>query len=156
VLDLVETVHDVVPTLAQVRMLLHARVEAHREEDEEAVARRFFETDSTVSLSRPVVNFTRLLVEPPPVLDVPLTRPEVERYYRDHLADYSVEDLVRVRHILVATNGPGASPDAEARAEAEKLLARARAGEDFERLAAEFSDDEATKFNGGDVGVFRR
>ena len=156
VLDLKETMRDVVPTLRQVRMPLLYRVEGRKRLEEEAEARRSFEADPTASRPRPVIHFTRLLFAPTPLLDVPLTHAEVERYYRDHLDDFSVEELVRVRHILIATSGPGSSPDAQARAKAEELLARIRAGENFARLAAEFSDDEATKRDGGDVGVFRR
>jgi len=156
VLDLKETVRDVVPTLGQVRQALRLRVEARRRQEDEVAARRRFETDSTGAFSRPVIHFTRLLVESPPIMEVPLTREEVERWYRDNLNEYSVEELVRVRHILIATSGPGSSPDVEARAQAEGLLARVRAGESFARLASEFSDDDATKVNGGDVGVFRR
>ena len=156
VLDLKETVRDVVPTLAQVRGMLFYRVAMRMREQEAAEARRSFEADPTASRTRPLVHFTRLVFEAPPIMGIPLRREEVERYYRDHLNEFSVEDLVRVRHILIATSGPGWSPDAEARAQAEQLLARVRAGEDFAGLTAEFSDDEATKFNGGDVGVFRR
>jgi peptidyl-prolyl cis-trans isomerase D len=101
------------------------------------------------------VLFTRLVVEPPPLLDVELTRDEVERFYRAHINDYSVQELVRVRHILISPTGPGADADAAARRKAEDILKRARAGEDFVRLAAEFSDDPATRDGGGDVGVFR-
>ena len=36
------------------------------------------------------------------------------------------------------------------------ILERARAGEDFARLASEFSDDSATRQNGGDTGFFHR
>ncbi len=156
VLDLGEVVRDYLPTVDQVRSRLAPRVELLRAKEDEIEARRAFAADTTAHRSRAVIHFSRLVVEPPPILDVVLSRDEVERYYRAHLNEYSVEELGRVRHILIPTSGRGALPDAAARARAESLLARVRAGEDFARLAAEFSDDPATRLNGGDVGVFRR
>jgi len=48
------------------------------------------------------------------------------------------------------------SAQAAARAEAEALLERVRAGEDFADLAREHSDDEGSASLGGDLGWFRR
>ncbi len=156
VFELRERVADYLATPEQSRVRLAPLVEARRAAELEAQARRAFEADSTAYRSRPVIHFSRLLISPPPVLEVELTREEVERFYRANLKNYSVEELARVRHILIATSGRGALPVQEARARAEELLARLRAGEDFARLAAEHSHDDATRLNGGDVGVFRR
>jgi peptidyl-prolyl cis-trans isomerase SurA len=65
------------------------------------------------------------------------------------------------RHILFSTRLEG-QPDAalrarklaEAKAAAEKVLARLRSGEDFAKLAREVSDDPGSKANGGDLGTF--
>ena len=43
---------------------------------------------------------------------------------------------------------------AEKQAQAVKILDRARAGEDFAKLARELSDDPATRAEGGDLGYF--
>jgi peptidyl-prolyl cis-trans isomerase SurA len=59
------------------------------------------------------------------------------------------------RQVVIA---PEASDSAKAlaRAEAETLLGRVRAGEDFADLAREHSDDVSTASLGGDLGWFRR
>jgi parvulin-like peptidyl-prolyl isomerase len=155
VYELREVVAGYLPTFEQARPLLFQRLDARRALEEEAAAAALFEKDPAPYRLPGTLLFSRLIVEPPPLLDVELTRDEVERFYRAHLNDYSVQEVVRVRHILISPSGPGAEADAAARRKAEDILKRVRAGEDFAKLAAEFSDDPATRDNGGDVGVFR-
>ena len=100
--------------------------------------------------------FTRLVVEPANLLNIKLTRAEVERYYREHLDKYSAPELSRVRHILIEPADASPQADQAARKEAEELLGRIRKGEKFADLARRYSDDLATREQGGDVGVFRR
>ncbi len=63
--------------------------------------------------------------------------------------------LVSFRQIVVRPE-PDPTVLERARARAESVLVRARAGEDFAALAAEFSDDPGSAQQGGDVGWFRR
>lgn len=156
VVDLGEIVRDYVPTMDQARSRFADQVEARMAAEDEAEARRKYEADPSRSRAPAIMHFSRLLIETPAILDVELSREEVERYYRSHLNEYSALELARVRHILIPTTGRGALPDAVARARAESLLVRVKAGEDFARLAAQFSEDDATRLEGGDVGVFRR
>jgi parvulin-like peptidyl-prolyl isomerase len=65
------------------------------------------------------------------------------------LSDSALRDLYRtvtVRHILIST---GKRPEASARRRAEEVLGKARAGQDFAKLAREFSDDPVTASSGG-------
>ena len=60
----------------------------------------------------------------------------------------------RVRHILLSVNDP--KEDAAVKAKAESLLKRAKAGEDFSKLAQEFSQDPGSAAQGGDLGWSER
>jgi peptidyl-prolyl cis-trans isomerase C len=98
---------------------------------------------------------------------------DVEQYFKEHPSDF---DEVRVRHILISTQPkpeaedendkdgkdakdkktpePKALTKEEARKKSEGLLARARKGEDFAKLASENSDDPGSKDKGGEYDFF--
>jgi peptidyl-prolyl cis-trans isomerase SurA len=79
---------------------------------------------------------------------------EVRAYYERHVKDGS-NVQVRASHVFVAIP-EGADPTtvAEKQRQAQKILERAQAGEDFAKLARESSDDAATRADGGDLGYF--
>jgi peptidyl-prolyl cis-trans isomerase D len=60
----------------------------------------------------------------------------------------------RVRHILLPVNDP--KEDAAVKAKAEGILKRAQSGEDFAKLAKEFSQDPGSAAQGGDLGWSER
>jgi parvulin-like peptidyl-prolyl isomerase len=81
---------------------------------------------------------------------------ELEKYYRDNERRLTLPEEVRVRHILLAWKPLGKPDDRAALFEQmQAILEKARAGEDFAELAAEYSDD-SSRVQGGDVGFFRR
>lgn len=80
---------------------------------------------------------------------------ELRNYYNAHLDQYRVENRVRVRHILFKTFGKTEAEIEEVHKKAEQVLRRARRGEDFAKLAREFSED-TTAQNGGDLGWILR
>lgn len=53
----------------------------------------------------------------------------------------------RAKHVLVQTEGMDDAQKAEAKKKAEDILARAKAGEDFDALVSEFSEDPGSKTN---------
>jgi len=81
---------------------------------------------------------------------------DAKKYYEDNAPDFQQGEQVRAAHILIATKDTATNADLtdaqkkEKRKLAEKVLARARAGEDFTKLVKEFSDDPGSKDAGGE------
>ena len=63
---------------------------------------------------------------------------------------YTQAEQHRVRHILLQVTDP--KQDAALKAKADAILARAQGGEDFSKLAKEFSQDPGSSQQGGDLG----
>jgi peptidyl-prolyl cis-trans isomerase SurA len=79
---------------------------------------------------------------------------EARRYYDGHLAEFTTAAAVTLRELLVAVPADKASDaaqDGEARAKADDLRARAVAGENYMKLAEDFSD-APSKANAGLIG----
>lgn len=72
----------------------------------------------------------------------------IERLYDDRIGEFQREEQVHARHILLTGS------DASERAA--ELRVRLEAGEEFSALAAELSQDAATRDQGGDLGFFPR
>jgi len=81
---------------------------------------------------------------------------ELETYFNEHKDTYVQEEAVHARHILIKV-APDASPedDQKAKERAKAVLAKAKKGEDFSKLAAQYSED-SSKDSGGDLGYFGR
>ncbi|UCF67791.1 MAG: peptidyl-prolyl cis-trans isomerase [Acidobacteriota bacterium] len=88
---------------------------------------------------------------------VEITDEDILAYYDEHQDVFTRPEQRRARHILirVAPDAGDAQIDL-ARGKAEELLARARGGADFGQLAAQVSEDEASREQGGDLGFFSR
>jgi len=70
---------------------------------------------------------------------------DLEAYFEAHISSYDQPEQIRASHILVDDEGT-----------AEEALAQLKAGADFAELAKTYSEDTATKDNGGDLGWFSR
>jgi parvulin-like peptidyl-prolyl isomerase len=78
---------------------------------------------------------------------------EVEAFYKENPQRFVLDDVVTVREIVLLAD-TDAKKDAK-RAEAEQVVERARAGEDFAELAKEISE-AGTKAEGGMLGELKR
>ena len=144
------------PTFEQSRPQLMALLAQRREAADEAGARALWQRDPMQFSNGDVIYYSRLVVMPEDILQVHLTRAQVERWHRQNIDKYSAPELVHARHILISPQGSSAAADRAARARADSILARLQAGDDFGELARRFSDDPATKDKGGDLGTFGR
>jgi len=80
---------------------------------------------------------------------------DLKEFYTQNKEQLGVPEQVRARHILFKVD-PASSEDEkkQAKARAEAILKRVKAGEDFEKLARIYSDDQTSKTKGGDLGYF--
>ncbi len=83
----------------------------------------------------------------------PIADAEVQKYYDEHRAEFETPREAHVAHVLIRVAETGGSEaEDRARAKAGDVIRRAKAGEDFGKLAKEFSEDPGTAARGGDVG----
>jgi peptidyl-prolyl cis-trans isomerase SurA len=85
-----------------------------------------------------------------------VTEADIDQFLRDQQQNGADPALVELNlaHILVATPENAAPAQvAQLQAKAQQVLQRARAGEDFAKLAAENSDAAGAAQNGGAIGV---
>ncbi len=78
---------------------------------------------------------------------------ELEAYYQEHLGSFHVEGEVMLREIVLLADNEEKKTELAPRAE--EIWQRASSGEDFAKLALEFSD-AGTKENGGLFGPLKR
>ena len=83
------------------------------------------------------------------------TDAELQRLYSQNQDSYRTKDRVRVRHVLVMTQGKPPADEAKLKAKADDLLKQVRAGADFAKLAKENSEDPGSKDKGGEYWVQR-
>ncbi len=73
--------------------------------------------------------------------------------YKAKKTDYKTDEQVSAAHILISLTDR--TPE-EARIRADEVAAKLQAGEDFETLVREYSDDEGTIARSGNLGFFSR
>jgi peptidyl-prolyl cis-trans isomerase D len=83
---------------------------------------------------------------------ISVTDDDLKAYYNEHIDEYKVENRVHAEHILFKTIGKTDAEIAEIRQRAEDVQKKAKSGANFEDLAKKYSEDDATKPKGGDLG----
>jgi parvulin-like peptidyl-prolyl isomerase len=85
-----------------------------------------------------------------------VTDDDVKKFYDENPAKFEQPESVRAAHVLIGTrdNATGAEMTDDQKAAkkkiAEEVLKKAKAGEDFAKLAKEYSDDPGSKDKGGE------
>lgn len=89
-------------------------------------------------------------------LKASVTDEEAKKFYEEHPSDFEKPEMVRASHILLSTrdqNTGAEFPEDKKQAkrkQMDEILKRARAGEDFAKLAKEYSEDPGSKDKGGE------
>ena len=119
--------------------------------DEMAVA--FYDSNDTLFLTEESADVAFIEVRRDEIsANIDISEDALLEYYDDNQDRYLQDEQRQARHILVLSGDDEVAAEAEAVA----LLARIQAGESFEALAAEHSDDGGTASRGGDLGVLTR
>ena len=97
-------------------------------------------------------------------LNLTISDAQIKEAYSNHAASFEEPEKAHARHILLLTIDPSTRPPtplatntvAAKRKTADEVLKRVKAGEDFAKLAKEFSEDPTTKETGGELQKFGR
>jgi peptidyl-prolyl cis-trans isomerase D len=88
---------------------------------------------------------------------IPVEDQEIQKYYDDNLNQYTQPQRRRASHILFTI--PADADDTakeKVKAEAQSVLDKVKAGDDFAELAKQHSKDPGSASNGGDLGFFSK
>lgn len=107
---------------------------------------RDFMTPEKVSVDYVVLRMSDIAAQ------VAVNEDELKRFYEEQKSAYVTEERRRVSHIMFAADPSRPESIAKAREQAEAVLARIKAGEDFAKIARTLSDDKPSAEKGGDLG----
>ena len=94
----------------------------------------------------------------PALFDIPkATEQEIQDYYDANKQNFFMNDMVTIRHIFIDTRQLTTKEDRDKAAKhAEDVLKELKAGASFADLVLKYSDDNKTKYSGGQLGTFFR
>ena len=115
-----------------------------------ALARQFLTRDTLKRNLEVDLTVAKYITSLANAIDV--TPEEVSKFYSENPSVFAHPDIVRASHILLQSEEKP-EIDAKVKEQSEALLDRAKKGEDFAKLAKEYSVD-LTASNGGDLGGY--
>ncbi|MEK6645333.1 MAG: peptidylprolyl isomerase [Candidatus Firestonebacteria bacterium] len=83
---------------------------------------------------------------------IAVTDKEVKEYYDKKKNEFKESLKMKVRHILIKIT----NTEDVAYNKAKEILGKIKNGDDFSKIAKEYSDDETTKEIGGDLGIIKK
>ncbi|MDZ7793300.1 MAG: peptidylprolyl isomerase [Spirochaetia bacterium] len=87
----------------------------------------------------------------------PPTEREIQALYRENATEFTNPEFVRISHVFIPLANKSEAEQEEARRKIEKARTQLRSGEmSFDDLVLKYSEDENSKFSGGDVGFVTR
>lgn len=88
-------------------------------------------------------------------IEVQVSDEEIRNYYEEHKDDFKIEERRKVNYVLFSTE-PSSEDSSRVYELANDILKEAKSGEDFAKLADEYSEDPSVQNNHGDLGYFDR
>ena len=178
--QLAQVEQQVLDRLIQIQLLLARATEADLAKGKETGAKRF-ETVRTRAGSEEALNrqlksvgmsqeeLRSKMVEEATAeavvereLKVNVTDEDVKKFYDDNPSRFEQPEMVRASHILLGTRDPATGAELAEdkknakRKQMEDILKRAKTGEDFGKLAKDYSEDPGSKDKGGELLSFPR
>jgi peptidyl-prolyl cis-trans isomerase D len=110
----------------------------------------FYKANNARYLTKETKNLVILIADPAKMEQAATPADsDLRRMYSQNLDSFRTPERIKVRHILLKTDGKAASEDPKIRAKAEDLLKQIRGGADFAALAKKNSEDTGSAVNGG-------
>ncbi len=85
-----------------------------------------------------------------------ITQERIKKFYEENKQKLERPEQVRIREILVSTEGKEGAGLEAAEKKTKEVLEKIRKGGNFAELAQQYSDGSTAKSAGGDIGYFRR
>jgi len=134
---------------------LPKKFEATIAEPSEDELKSFYDSHNVEFQTKPTVSFSYVSFDPEKFYaQVEVPQEEIEFYYTENQKEFEIPQRVTARHIQILfpkDNDP--KKLAAARERATEALGKAQAGENFQALVKQYSDDITTKATGGLLGV---
>ncbi len=120
-------------------------------------AQAFFDANKDTYKTAPMVKAEYLFFDPAVhAQDVRVSQEDVLEYYDTHTDEFNVPKQVQARHILIKTDQAAGDAEIEkARVQAADVARQARGGEDFAKLARQYSQGPSSA-SGGALGFFKK